>query len=395
LSRREKRIPEEFRGSFREEAISGSLDVDLLRRLLSLGLFRHFHGKYAFLEARFDLVGVNTLRQFEATLERAEAALLEVVVLLFLFFSLLFLFFFSSFSSCLSPFMVRTPSVSLTSIFFSSMPGRSLTIYFALHAMSSASSGAQIVIAFLLAPLLTIVRAVGFVMLRRAHDFGARLSSISMGIELMHETSPFLGGLKLAGQNRQANFVAEFQDSLDRLKREQLAYLGQENRNRLAASIIAGLVGALIAFVGLVLFDVHAAVILTMLFPNLRVGDANESDVAAIRRHCSRARGIYSTRTRSRRSRCARHAACTPIAPGAIVSRDVSFRYDRSSPGGRRDRAPQPDHCAGEVPRRERPDRRRSATGHGRLSGNSGQGSWSGRSSTSQRSGHWEAERRG
>jgi hypothetical protein len=36
-----------------------------------------------------------------------------------------------------------------------------------------------------------------------------------------------------------------------------------------------------------------------------------------------------------------------------------------------------------------------SATGYGRLSGNYGQGSWSGRSSTSQCSGHWEAERRG
>ena len=35
------------------------------------------------------------------------------------------------------------------------------------------------------------------------------------------------------------------------------------------------------------------------------------------------------------------------------------------------------------------------ANGYGRLSGNSGQGSWSGRSSTSQCSGHWEAERRG
>ena len=36
-----------------------------------------------------------------------------------------------------------------------------------------------------------------------------------------------------------------------------------------------------------------------------------------------------------------------------------------------------------------------SATGHGRLSGDYGQGSWSGRSSTSACSGHWEAERRG
>jgi hypothetical protein len=36
-----------------------------------------------------------------------------------------------------------------------------------------------------------------------------------------------------------------------------------------------------------------------------------------------------------------------------------------------------------------------SANGYGQLSGNYGQGSWSGRSSTSQCSGHWEAERRG
>src|SRR6516165_11625653 len=36
-----------------------------------------------------------------------------------------------------------------------------------------------------------------------------------------------------------------------------------------------------------------------------------------------------------------------------------------------------------------------SANGYGQLSGNFGEGSWSGRSSTSQCSGHWEAERRG
>jgi hypothetical protein len=36
-----------------------------------------------------------------------------------------------------------------------------------------------------------------------------------------------------------------------------------------------------------------------------------------------------------------------------------------------------------------------SASGFGRLAGNHGRGSWSGRSSVSQCSGHWEAERRG
>jgi len=147
------------------------------------------------------------------------------------------------------------------------------THYMVQFAATLVIIAAQIIIAFLLAPLLTAVAlfliaagaAVGFVMLQRAHDFGAKLSS--MGIALMHETSQFLGGLKLAaGQNRQANFVAEFTDSLDELKREQLAYIGEENRNRLAAGIIAGLVGLVIVFIGLVLFDVDAAVILTMLF---------------------------------------------------------------------------------------------------------------------------------
>ena len=145
------------------------------------------------------------------------------------------------------------------------------THYMVQFSASVVVIGAQVVIALLLAPLLTIVAlvliaigaAVGFIMLRRAHDLGAQLSE--MGTELVHETSQFLGGLKLAaGQNRQANFVAEFQDSLDRLTREQLAYIRLENRNRLAASILAGMVGALIAFVSLVLFDIQAAVILTM-----------------------------------------------------------------------------------------------------------------------------------
>ncbi len=204
--------------------------------------------------------------------------------------------------------------------------------------------GAQIVIAFLLAPLLTLVAliliaigaAVGFVMLRRAHDFGQRLSH--MGIELMHETSQFLGGLKLAaGQNRQVNFVAEFQDSLDRLKREQLAFLGQENRNRLAASIIAGLVGALIAFVGLVLFDVQAAVILTMLFifsrisaPAMQMSQILQQFAGAVPAHAEflrLERDLATQNTPDLRSAPA-------ITPGAIVFRDVSFHYDRSSRAG-------------------------------------------------------------
>src|SRR5215469_6016678 len=217
------------------------------------------------------------------------------------------------------------------------------THYMVQFAATMVIIGAQIIIAFLLAPLLTLVAliliaigaAVGLVMLRRAHDFGARLSHV--GIALMHETSQFLGGLKLAaGQNRQANFVAEFQ-GLDRLKREQLAYPGQENRNRLAATIIAGLVGALIAFVGLVLFDVQAAVILTMLFIFSRIS-APAMQLSGMLQQFARtvpAHAEFLQLERDLATQDAPDARPAPaIRPGAIVFRDVSFHYDRSSRAG-------------------------------------------------------------
>ena len=156
-----------------------------------------------------------------------------------------------------------------------------------------------------------------------------------MGIELMHETSQFLGGLKLAaGQNRQANFVAEFQDSLERLKGEQLAYIGEENRNRLAATIIGGLVGALIAFVGLVLFDVQAAVVLTMLFIFSRIsGPAMQ--MSRMLQQFAGTVPAHAEFLQLERDLAAQEAPDTrpapAVTPGAIVFHDVSFRYDRSS----------------------------------------------------------------
>src|SRR5215470_12127285 len=62
------------------------------------------------------------------------------------------------------------------------------THYMVQSAATLVVIGAQIVIAFLLAPLLTVVAliliamgaAVGFVMLRRAHDFGALLSRLGI-----------------------------------------------------------------------------------------------------------------------------------------------------------------------------------------------------------------------
>jgi ATP-binding cassette, subfamily C, bacterial len=204
--------------------------------------------------------------------------------------------------------------------------------------------GAQIIIAFLLAPLLTTVAlfligigaGVGFFMLRRAHDFGTKLSRT--GIVLMHETSQFLGGLKLAaGQNRQANFVAEFRASLAAITREQLAYICEDNRNRLAGTIIAGLIGALIAFVGLVWFQIQPAVILTILLifarisgPAMQMSDTLQQFAGTVPAHAEllaleRDLAVQDVATAS---------PAIAITAGPIVFRDVSFHYDQSSRAG-------------------------------------------------------------
>jgi ABC-type siderophore export system fused ATPase/permease subunit len=90
----------------------------------------------------------------------------------------------------------------------------------------------QLAIAILLAPALTGIAvaliAIGalasLAMLGRAHNLGSQLSRT--GVALMHETTQFLGALKLAaGQNRQADFVNEFEASLTELKRQQFAFI--------------------------------------------------------------------------------------------------------------------------------------------------------------------------
>jgi ATP-binding cassette, subfamily C, bacterial len=203
----------------------------------------------------------------------------------------------------------------------------------------------QIVLAFLLAPLLTLVSllliaagaASGFAMLRRAHDFGTEFGR--MNTALTHEMTQFLGGLKLAaGQNRQANFVAEFQASLAALTRRSLAFIRQENRNRLAVSVISGLTGALIAFVGLALFDLQAPIILTMLFifsrisgPAVQLSESLQSFATSVPAHAAAQRlerDLAAARASSDKT-----AAARAIAPGAIVFRDVSFHYERSAGG--------------------------------------------------------------
>ena len=61
-----------------------SFDLDLLLGLDGLELLRKPHREYAILEACFDLVGVDALREREVALEGTDMAFMDIVVLLLL-----------------------------------------------------------------------------------------------------------------------------------------------------------------------------------------------------------------------------------------------------------------------------------------------------------------------
>jgi ATP-binding cassette subfamily C protein len=201
----------------------------------------------------------------------------------------------------------------------------------------------QVGVAFLLAPALTSMAlaliaagvSASVLTLGRAHRFGAQLSRT--GIALMHETTQFLGGLKLAaGQNRQGDFVGEFEASLAALKAQQLAFARQQARNRLASTVISGLVGALIVFVGLIVLDTPPAILITMLLIFSRItGPAMQMSQAV--QQFANALPAFGEMCRLESDLAVRPTAkadSTPsrIAPGRIVFRHVGFRYSQSEP---------------------------------------------------------------
>jgi ABC-type multidrug transport system fused ATPase/permease subunit len=206
----------------------------------------------------------------------------------------------------------------------------------------------QIAIAFALAPALTGIAVVlialgagaSFVMLGRAHDLGAQLSRTS--VALMHETTQFLGGLKLAaGQNRQADFVNEFAASLAALKRQQFAFIRSQSRSRLAATVISGLIGALIAFIGLAILDMPPAILIAMLLvfarisaPAMQVSQAAQQFANMLPAYAE-VRALERDLAAPDQARPNQSAGATVIAPGIIAFRGVNLAYPdaRGSPG--------------------------------------------------------------
>jgi ABC-type multidrug transport system fused ATPase/permease subunit len=197
----------------------------------------------------------------------------------------------------------------------------------------------QIAIAILLAPALAgmaiVLIAIGalanFVMIGRAHAVGAQLNRSN--IALMHETTQFLGGLKLAaGQNRQADFVNEFETSLAAVKNQQLAFIRQQVAGRRTATIISGLAGALIVFIGLTVFDTPPPILIATLLIFARISGPVMQMSQAMQQF-AHTLPAYAEVIRLEREiavplQTKRRDAPADIAPGTIVFRNASFRYD-------------------------------------------------------------------
>ena len=203
-------------------------------------------------------------------------------------------------------------------------------------------SAMQASVAFLLAPALTAMAltlvvvgvVASFFMLGRAHRLGTQLSRT--GIALTHETAQFLGGLKLAaGQNRQSAFVSEFEVSLTALKVQQLAFMRQQALSRLAATVISGLIGALIAFVGLTALDTPPAVLITALLIFARIS-APAMQTSQLMQQFANALPAYAEVRRLEIELTIHETpnpdpkAC-PVTPGPIIFRNVSFSYPQTA----------------------------------------------------------------
>lgn len=130
----------------------------------------------------------------------------------------------------------------------------------------------QILLAFLVAPfpaaLALAVVLFGAVMLlpavRRVRGIGTFVTDANLS--LIDDITQFLGGLKLAiSQNLQERFIREFETTSDELRAQQIRYIRQQTTTWLAVTTVSGLVGAVAILVGIVVFDIPASVLITLL----------------------------------------------------------------------------------------------------------------------------------
>jgi ATP-binding cassette subfamily C protein len=103
-----------------------------------------------------------------------------------------------------------------------------------------------------------------FPTMRRANALGKVFTNASQ--ILLHGTSQFLGGLKLAvSQNLQSGYLAEFRATIAEQSEQQIRYLRQQTASRLAIATVSAVVGALLVLAGLTVFHVAPAMLVALL----------------------------------------------------------------------------------------------------------------------------------
>jgi len=220
----------------------------------------------------------------------------------------------------------------------------SVTYILLRDAVAAVMLASQAVLAFLLAPLLATL-ALGIVLLgaatllpmvKRARAIGSFVTDANLS--LINDMTQFLGALKLAiSQNLQESFTREFEATLDNLRAEQISYVRQQTITRLAVTSLSSLAGAIAIVLGIVVFDISASVLITLLVILSRMnGPAMQLQLDA--QHFAHAMPAYEKiRTLENDLAAAEAANAGPTGPatdlpdGPIIFSGVSFVHDAAS----------------------------------------------------------------
>jgi ATP-binding cassette, subfamily C, bacterial len=202
----------------------------------------------------------------------------------------------------------------------------------------------QILLAFLLAPLLALL-ALGVMLLgattllpmvRRARRIGTFVNNANLS--LIDDTTQFLDALKVAiSQNLQGNFTHEFEATLGELRAQQIHYVQHQTITRLAVTTLSGLVSAVGIVLGIVAFDLSASVLITLLIVLSRMsGPAMQLQLSA--QQIAHALPVYEKICELESDLAAAEAtidaptgSAVVLANGPIVFRRVSFLHDLES----------------------------------------------------------------
>jgi ATP-binding cassette subfamily C protein len=198
---------------------------------------------------------------------------------------------------------------------------------------------AQCTLVFFLAPVFASLTlgvlfagAVLFLpLVRRARTLGEVLTNANLS--LLDSTTQFLSGLKLAlSQNLQNRFIAEFRQTLHELTRRQIDYIRQQSRVRVALSTLSAISAGLLVLIGFGVFHVAPAtlivlviVITRMLGPVGTIQQGVQQFAHAFPAY-EKAKELERELATISREKSSQMDAL-PLAEGAIVFENVSFRH--------------------------------------------------------------------